>query len=53
MICRPAIKNDSSAISQPTEWQHIGNQIDTAMIFVKREAFTFRIAASAEKHCRV
>jgi len=28
-----ARKNDSSAIPQPTEWQHIGNEINTAMIF--------------------
>jgi len=31
IIHYPAIKNDSSAISQPTEWQHIGNQIDLSM----------------------
>jgi len=31
IIHHPAIKNDSSAISQPTEWQHIGNQIDLSM----------------------
>jgi hypothetical protein len=33
--CRPAIKNDSSAVPQPTEWQRIGNQIDAAMIFAR------------------
>jgi hypothetical protein len=32
IIHHPAIKNDSSAISQATEWQHIGNRINAAMI---------------------
>jgi hypothetical protein len=37
IIHRPAIKNDSGAIPQPTEWQRIGNQIDATMIFARAD----------------
>jgi hypothetical protein len=35
IIHHRAIKNDSSAIPQPTERQNIGNQIDAAFIFAR------------------
>jgi hypothetical protein len=35
IIHHPAIKNDSSAIPEPTEWEHIGDQIDAAFIFAR------------------
>jgi hypothetical protein len=37
IIYHPAIKNNSSAIPQPTEWQRIGNQINAAMISTRSE----------------
>ena len=37
IIHHPAIKNDSGAILEPTEWQRIGDQINAAMIFTRRD----------------
>ena len=37
IIHHPAIKNDSSAISQPTKRRRIGNQIDVAFIFMRAD----------------
>jgi hypothetical protein len=35
--CHRAIKNDSGAILDPTEWQHIIDQIDAAFIFARAD----------------
>ena len=37
IICHPAIENDSGSISEPTEGQRIGNQIDAAFIFARAD----------------
>jgi hypothetical protein len=37
IIHHPAIKNDSSAIPEPTEWQHVGDEIDAAMILARAD----------------
>ena len=37
IVHHPAIKNDSSAISQPTEWQRIGNQVNAAFVFARAD----------------
>ena len=44
IIYHPAIKNDSSAIPQPTEWQHVGNQIDAAMVFTRSHFVNMHLA---------
>jgi hypothetical protein len=42
IIRHSAIKNDSGALPQPTEWQRIGNQIDAAMIFARADFVSVR-----------
>jgi len=37
IIYHSAIKNDSSAILEPTEWQRIGDEIDTALVFARAD----------------
>jgi hypothetical protein len=57
IIHHPAIKNDSSAIPEPTEWERIRNQINAAMIFAvglrKRGVSWSSRPASGSLHRRI
>jgi hypothetical protein len=41
-ICNPAIKNDSGAILEPTEWERIADKINAAVCYESEKGLPTR-----------